>query len=81
MLKKEFPDRKGSGMFKLSTLVTDVLADDHLLNSNDALFNVITLQKLIYKLEKEKSLLQFVTNLKNSLRGGGVSSLKIKYQD
>lgn len=64
VLKKVLPDRKGPGMFTLTTLAQEFLDKSDLKNNNengnfhDALFDVKMLQKIICFFGKEELLLQ-----------------------
>lgn len=60
IFKKAFPERKGPGLFKLSTLAQDILGPDVLENFHNATFDVSVLQKLIKFLKKEDDLLKYM---------------------
>ncbi|XP_077275156.1 LOW QUALITY PROTEIN: DNA polymerase III PolC-type-like [Temnothorax americanus] len=60
VFKKAFPERKGPGLFKLSTLAQDILGPDVLENFHNATFDVSVLQKLIKFLKKEDDLLKYM---------------------
>lgn len=65
LFKKELADRKGPDMFKLEVLAKDFLPADEKNNFHDALYDVITLQKLVHSLSSENNLLKFSKTFRN----------------